>query len=170
LIKGLNPQEAGMILFFQPMIQAIFSPFAGKLSDRIEPRRVASIGMAMTAIGLFLFNFLNERTAISFIIANLAFMGLGFALFSSPNTNAVMSSIEKKFYGVASGTLGTMRSTGMMFSMGMVMLIFSLYIGRTQITPSYYPLFVKSMKAAFVISTTLCVVGIFASLSRGRVR
>jgi EmrB/QacA subfamily drug resistance transporter len=170
LIKGLNPQEAGMILVFQPVIQAIFSPFAGKLSDRIEPRRVASIGMAMTAIGLFLFNFLNERTAISFIIANLAFMGLGFALFSSPNTNAVMSSIEKKFYGVASGTLGTMRSTGMMFSMGMVMLIFSLYIGRTQITPSYYPLFVKSMKVAFIISTTLCVVGIFASLSRGRVR
>jgi MFS family permease len=170
LIKGLNPQEAGMILVFQPIIQVIFSPFAGKLSDRMEPGRVASTGMAMTAVGLFLFNFLDEKTAISFIIANLGFMGIGFALFSSPNTNAVMSSVEKKFYGLASGTVGTMRTIGMMFSMGMVMLIFSLTIGRTQITPSYYPFFVKSMKAVFIISTVLCVVGIFASLSRGRVR
>jgi EmrB/QacA subfamily drug resistance transporter len=169
-IKGFNPQEAGLILIFQPVMQAIFSPFAGRLSDRIEPRRVASIGMAMTAIGLFLFNFLNERTATLFIIGNLAFMGIGFALFSSPNTNAVMSSIEKKSYGVASGTLGTMRSVGMMFSMGMVMLIFSLYIGRVQITPSSYPLFIKSVKVAFIIFTALCVAGIFASLSRGRMR
>ena len=169
-IKGFDPGKAGLILISQPVIQAIFSPFAGKLSDRIEPRRVASIGMAMTAIGLFLFNFLSDRTATPFIIANLAFMGLGFALFSSPNTNAVMSSIEKKSYGVASGTLGTMRSLGMMFSMGMVMLLFSLYIGRVQITPSSYPLFIKSVKVAFIIFTALCVAGIFASLSRGRMR
>jgi EmrB/QacA subfamily drug resistance transporter len=169
-VKGLNPQEAGLILIFQPAMQAIFSPFAGKLSDRIEPRKVASIGMAMTAVGLFLFNFLNTRTATPFIIANLAFMGLGFALFSSPNTNAVMSSIDKKSYGVGSGTLGTMRSIGMMFSMGVVMLLFSLYIGRTPITPSLYPLFIKSAQVAFVIFTALCVAGIFASLSRGRMR
>jgi hypothetical protein len=81
-----------------------------------------------------------------------------------------MSSIEKRFYGVASGTLGTMRATGMMLSMGMVMLIFALYIGRTQITPSNYPLFIKSVKAAFLIFSALCLAGIFASLSRGRVR
>jgi hypothetical protein len=81
-----------------------------------------------------------------------------------------MSSVEKRFYGIASGTLGTMRTTGMMFSMGMVMLIFSLYIGRDQITPSNYPLFIKSVKAAFIIFTALCLAGVFASLSRGRVR
>jgi len=169
-VKGLNPQEAGLVLIFQPIVQAIFSPFAGRLSDRIEPRKVASTGMTITAIGLFLFAFLDEGTSIGFIIGNLAFMGLGFALFSSPNTNAVMSSIEKKFYGVASGTVGTMRSIGMMFSMGIVMLIFSIYVGRTQITPSYYPLFIKGVKTAFIIFTALCVIGIFPSLSRGRVR
>ena len=142
-IKGLNPQEAGLIMMSQPIMQAFFSPFAGRLSDRIEPRMVASIGMALTAIGLSLFIFLDEKTTFSFIVANLILIGFGFALFSSPNTNAVMSSIEKKFYGVASGTLGTMRATGMMFSMGIVMLIFSLTIGRTQITPSYSPSLLK---------------------------
>jgi len=170
LIKGLHPQEAGMILVSQPIMQAIFSPLAGKLSDRIEPRLVASIGMGITALGLFFFTFLDQKTTTPFIMSSLILIGLGFALFSSPNTNAVMSSVEKKFYGVASGTLGTMRATGMMFSMGMVMLIFALYMGRTQITPSHYPLFMKSLKTGFIIFTALCVAGIFASLARGRVR
>ena len=169
-IKGLSPQDAGMILVSQPIMQALFSPFTGRLSDRIEPRIVASTGMALTAVGLFLLIFLDEKTTTPFIIASLILLGLGFALFSSPNTNAVMSSIEKRFYGVASGTLGTMRTTGMMFSMAMAMLIFTLYIGRTQITPPYYPLFIKSVKTAFLFFAIFCLAGIFASLSRGRVR
>jgi len=169
-IKGLSPQDAGMILVSQPIMQALFSPFTGRLSDRIEPRIVASTGMVLTAVGLFLLIFLDEKTTTPFIIASLILLGLGFALFSSPNTNAVMSSIEKRFYGVASGTLGTMRTTGMMLSMGMAMLIFTLYIGRTQITPPYYPLFIKSVKTAFLFFAIFCLAGIFASLSRGRVR
>jgi len=169
-IKGLNPQNAGLILIAQPIVQAFFSPLAGRVSDRIEPRMVASIGMGLTALGLFLFIFLDQGTSTIFIIGSLLLIGLGFALFSSPNTNAVMGSVEKRFYGVASGTLGTMRATGMMFGMGMVMMIFAIFIGRTQITLAYYPLFMKSVKVAFTISTGLCVAGIFASLSRGRLR
>jgi EmrB/QacA subfamily drug resistance transporter len=169
-IQGHTPQEAGMVLVSQPIMQAIFSPLAGRLSDRIEPRIIASTGMGLTALGLFLLTFLNQGTPVSFILVTLALLGFGFALFSSPNTNAVMSSVEKKFYGVASGTLGTMRATGMMFSMGMAMMIFAIFIGRAQISPASYPLFMKSMKVAFTISTGLCIAGIFASLSRGRVR
>jgi EmrB/QacA subfamily drug resistance transporter len=170
LIKGLAPQEAGLILISQPIMQAVFSPLTGRMSDRIEPRIVASIGMALTALGLFLLTFLDQQTTVYFIIGSLILLGLGFALFSSPNTNAVMSSVEKKSYGVASGTLGTMRATGMMFSMGVVMLIFTVYIGRTQMTPSSYPFFMKSVKMAFMIFTALCLAGIFPSLSRGRMR
>jgi MFS family permease len=169
-VQGYTPQEAGMILVSQPIMQAIFSPLAGRLSDRIEPRIIASIGMALTALGLFFFIFVDQETKITFIIGSLILLGLGFALFSSPNTNAVMSSVEKRFYGVASGTLGTMRTTGMMFSMGVTMMIFAIFIGRAQITPASYPLFMKSMKIVFTISTALCVAGTFASLSRGRVR
>jgi EmrB/QacA subfamily drug resistance transporter len=170
LIKGLSPHAAGMILISQPIVQTIFSPFAGRLSDSIEPRMIASTGMALTTVGLALFVFLDEKTTISFIVVSLILIGFGLALFASPNTNAVMSSIEKKYYGVASGILGTMRITGNMFSMGIVMLIFSLHIGRAQITPLHYPLFIKSLKSVFIIFTALCLAGIFASLPRGRVR
>jgi EmrB/QacA subfamily drug resistance transporter len=168
-IKELNPESAGRILVFQPIVMAICSPFAGRLSDRIEPRIVASVGMALTALGLFLLIFLHENTTLEFIIADLILLGLGFALFSSPNTNAVMSSVEKSLYGVASGTLGTMRLTGQMFSMGIAMLVFAIHIGHTQITPEYYPVFLRSMRSAFIFFTALCSGGIFASLARGKV-
>jgi len=169
-VKGFNPASAGLILVAMPAMQAIFSPLAGRLSDRIEPRLIASAGMALTTIGLAIFIFINEETTLKLIIGNLILMGFGFALFSSPNTNAVMSSAPNTAYGVASATLATMRQVGMVLSMGIAMLMFTLYIGRVQITPEYYSLFQQSMKTAFIIFAILCFGGIFASLARGKVR
>jgi len=169
-LKGFNPQNAGLILVAMPAVQAIFSPLAGRLSDRIEPRLIASAGMALTTVGLVLLIFLNEETSLKLIIGNLILIGFGFAFFVSPNTNAIMSSAPKTAYGVASATLATMRQVGMVLSMGIAMLMFALYMGRVQITPEYYPLFQQSMKTCFIIFAALCFGGIFASLARGRVR
>ena len=169
-IKGLSPLHAGVILVAQPVVQAIFSPFAGRLSDRIEPRIVASIGMSITALGLGLLILLNNQASILFIVIVLFTLGLGFALFSSPNTNAIMSSVEHEFYGVASGTLATMRITGQMLSMGIVMLVFALHIGDVPITPEQYPSFMGSMHSSLIVLSLLCLGGIFASLARGKIR
>ncbi|HOK10047.1 MAG TPA: MFS transporter [Candidatus Hydrogenedens sp.] len=167
-IKGINPQRSGMILLAQPLMMTIFSPFAGRASDKIEPQLVASSGMFLNAVALFMLIFLGKNTSLSLVIANLALLGIGFALFSSPNTNAVMSSIPKSLYGVASGILGTMRLTGQMTSMGIIMLISTLYIGNVQITPEYYPTFLISMKISFAVFAFLCFIGIFTSIARGK--
>ncbi|MGZ3593217.1 MAG: MFS transporter [Syntrophales bacterium] len=169
-IKGFSPLHAGVILVAQPVVQAICSPFAGRLSDRIEPRIVASMGMCLTAAGLGLLILLNSQASILFIVTILFMLGLGFALFSSPNTNAIMSSVEQQFYGVASGTLATMRITGQMLSMGIVMLIFALHIGDVPISPEQYPSFMGSMHSSLIILSLLCFGGIFASLARGKAR
>lgn len=168
--KGLDPQHAGMVLVSQPVVMTLFSPLAGRLSDRIEPRIVASAGMALTVVGLVQFSLLDGHASIPFIVSGLVTMGLGLALFSSPNANAIMSSVERKYYGVASAAVGTMRLTGQMLSMGIVMLVFAVYIGRAQITPEYYPLFLKSARIAFIIFAVLCFLGVLASLARGKVR
>ncbi len=168
--KGYSPLMAGLVLVPQPVVMTTLSPFAGRLSDRIEPIFVASTGMAVTTLGLFFFIFLGEGTSLALIIPNLVILGIGFALFSSPNTHAVMSSVEKRYYGVASGTLGTMRTIGQSLSMGIVMLIFAVYIGGTRVTPEVYPLFLKSARVAFIIFTGVCFLGIFASLARGKIR
>jgi EmrB/QacA subfamily drug resistance transporter len=169
-LKGFNAQDAGLILVAMPAMQAIFSPLAGRLSDRIEPRLIASTGMGLTAAGLTVLIFLNEETPLAFIIGSLVLIGLGLALFASPNTNAVMSSAPKTAYGVASAILGTMRQVGMVLSMGVAMLMFALYIGSVQITPDRYPAFQESMRVSFIIFAILCFAGIFASLARGKVR
>lgn len=169
-IKGFTPQHAGIILISQPIVMAVFSPFAGKLSDRVEPRIVASTGMTVTVVGLTLLAALNGESSMEYIVASLVLLGFGFALFSSPNTNAVMSSLDRRFYGVGSGILGTMRLVGQMLSMGIATFMFALIMGRVMINPEYYHLFLRSMKISFVISAVLCVGGVAASLARGTVR
>jgi len=166
--KEFTPEIAGLILIIQPAMMTVISPLAGRLSDRVDPQLVASAGMAVTALGLFMLVFVIESTSLWYIIACLVVLGVGFGLFSSPNTNAIMSSVEKRYYGVASGMNGTMRLMGQMFSMGIAMMIFAVVIGPVEITREFFPQFVASMHYAFVLFTILCIIGIGASLMRGK--
>ncbi|MBU8891153.1 MAG: MFS transporter [Bacteroidales bacterium] len=167
-IKGLDPQEAGQILVIQPLLMAVFSPITGKLSDRIDAGKVASVGMALISAGLFVIAFIGHNSSIWFIVPILIVFGIGYALFSSPNSNAIMSSVEKKYYGIASGTVGTMRLIGQMSSMGIAMMIFSIFIGKAEINPSNYTEFIHSIRTVFFIFAILCFIGIFFSLARGK--
>lgn len=166
-MKGLTPRIAGAVLVSQPVVMALFSPLAGRLSDKIEPRIIASLGMGISSLGLSLLIPLNLNTSIYYIVSVLFILGFGFALFSSPNTNAVMSSVEKKHFGVSSGILATMRLLGQMLSMGIATLIFSTHNLRVQITPKYFPTFLHTLRISFIIFSILCFLGIFASLARG---
>jgi EmrB/QacA subfamily drug resistance transporter len=169
-VRGMDPEHAGLILVTQPAVMTVFSPLAGILSDRVEPRFIASAGMAITAIGLFMLSLVGPHTHIVFIIGCLAFLGFGFALFSSPNTNAVMSSVDRKDYGMASGFLSTMRVTGQTLSMGAVLVLFSLLIGRARISEADSSEFIKAFKMGLVFFSLVCIPGILASLARGNVR
>lgn len=152
----------------QPVMQTLFSPLAGRLSDKVESRIVASAGMAFTAVGLLLLTFLGADTSVLFIALVLALLGFGFALFSAPNTNTVLSSVDGRHLGVASATLGTMRLLGQMLSMAIAMLVFSVTLGSAQVTDAVHGEFVTAVRIAFAISTVLCVIGVVASLARGR--
>src|SRR3989339_43212 len=167
-IKLLTPQAAGSILVTQPIVMAIFAPISGRLSDKIESRIIASIGMGLTVIGLIMLTLLTENSGTYYIVLCLIILGLGFGLFSSPNTNAVMSSVERKYYGIASATVSTMRLIGQMLSMGIAMLVMAILIGNVQIKPEYHSQLIASMKIIFTIFVVLCTIGIFASLARGK--
>ncbi|MGF7119574.1 MFS transporter [Methanobacterium oryzae] len=167
-LKLFSPETAGIILILNPLSVAVLSPFAGRISDKIDTRIIASIGMTITTIGLFLFTFLNENTPLEFIIFSLILVGTGLALFSSPATNAAMNSVGKKIYGTASATVSTMVFTGQVLSMGIVILIFDIYLGNAQIIPQYYPLFLKSANIAFIVYTIICFVAIFALILMGK--
>ena len=166
-IKGLSPRDAGLILISQPVVMAVCSPVAGWLSDKIAPRIVATGGMLLTTMGLVPFIFLNQGSSILFLLTGLVILGIGFGLFISPNTNAIMGSVEKRFYGLASGAVGTMRLLGMMVSMGMATVVFALFIGRIEISETNYPALIKSIGILFSLFSLMCFGGIFASMVRG---
>jgi EmrB/QacA subfamily drug resistance transporter len=166
---GMSPQSAGIIMLTQMVFMAVFSLISGRLSDRVDPLILASVGMAFISVGLVMFVFLDEGTTLGYILSGLAILGFGSGVFSSPNANAIMGSVEKRFLGVASGTQGTMRSSGQMLGMGIVMIIFSLYIGAAEITPDYYPEFLVSVRIAYITFAVISVVGILVQFTGRRV-
>ncbi|MFO8057785.1 MAG: MFS transporter [bacterium] len=169
-VKGFGAMTAGAILVAQPVVMASLSPFAGKLSDRVEPRLVCTIGMACITLGIFLLTFIGPDVSIVHIIGALLVVGLGYAFFSSPNNNAIMSSVQKRQYGIASGTMGTMRVLGQMTSMGVATMLFAIIIGRVRISPESHPEFITSVQVAFTIFCALSFLAMIASIFRGRVR
>jgi EmrB/QacA subfamily drug resistance transporter len=166
-IKGLDPEAAGLILVVQPIVMSLFAPIAGRLSDRIPAQKLASFGMALCTIGLFILTFITPQSGIAVVSGGLVLLGLGFAFFSPPNTSAIMGAVERRFYGVASAMVSTMRLLGQMLSMGLALMVFALFIGNARITPVQYPALLTSIHTVFIICTILCFAGIFVSLARG---
>ena len=120
----------------------------------------------VTSLGLFCWCATDGAGMVQ-ILTPLLIIGLGFAFFSSPNTNAVMGAVDRRMYGLAGGFISTMRVTGQAMSMGIVLMLFALFIGANAITPELYPAFMKSMRIGFAVFSFLCGLGIFASLARG---
>ena len=167
-VLDLSPRGAGMILVTQPLCMALVASFSGSLSDRYDPRILSSAGMGVIVGGLVMLSFLDKETSLNYLVPNLALVGVGFGLFSSPNTNAIMGSVPKKYLGIASATVGTMRLTGQMISMGIATLILQLFIGNESLTVASKDLFMSSMRTTFLIFVVLCILGVFASLARGK--
>jgi EmrB/QacA subfamily drug resistance transporter len=166
--KGLSPRDAGLILVFQPVVMAISAPFTGRLSDKIDPGKIASLGMFLTLFSLIGLMFLKTDSSLTYITTMLILLGLGFGMFTSPNTNSIMSSVEKKDYGIASGLNATMRVFGQTLSMMVATLLISVYLGKNPISAENSELFLQSMKIYFVIFSVLCIPGIWFSLQRGQ--
>lgn len=170
VVMGYPSQTAGLILIAQPIMQALFSPMMGKLSDRIAPYKLASGGMALCAMGLVLFYMVSVDTSLWFILTALVISGFGFAMFSSPNTNAVMSCVQPKDYAVANSILGTMRTVGHSSSMAVVTIVVGIVLGNTPLNGATPEELVKTMKIIFMIFIVLCVIGTFLSMKRSKVK
>ncbi len=166
-IKALSPRDAGIIMVAQPAMMAIFSPFAGSLSDRFQARYLATIGMSMCSLGLVFLSFLTASTPIWLIVAILILLGLGFALFSSPNMNTIMSSVDRTQYGLASGSAATMRVVGQITSMTIATLFFAAMLGNQSVESAPDVSFLKVVKWGFITFSVLSLAGIYFSINRG---
>lgn len=169
-IQGLSPRDAGAVIIAQPLMMTLFSPVVGRLSDRIEPRYFATTGMAICSSGLAMLGMLGSRTPIWVIIAILVWVGLGFALFSSPNMNTIMGSVERSSYGQASGLAASMRVFGQIISMSVVTLLFTIYFGNLTVEAVEEAMFLKAMRLGFLIFALIGIPGIYLSYNRGNMK
>jgi EmrB/QacA subfamily drug resistance transporter len=167
-IQSYSAAQAGMILMIQPLIMALLSPVAGRMSDRVEPRVLASAGMVVTALGLLMLSHLQIGSSLMYIVAALVLTGTGFSLFSSPNINAIMSSVESRHSGSASSAVATMRLLGQLSSMVLVTLSIALIMGNTPVSPETAPQLARAVDLSFTLGALLCIPGILLSLARGR--
>ena len=170
LIRGFDASTAGLFMLLQPMMMALLSPLAGTLSDKHEPRLVASAGMAITAIGIFGFSFLDTQMPMVLVGGIFLFIGTGFAFFSSPNSNAIMGAVSPRFYGVASSMLSLMCISGQAISMSVVTLLLAVYTASTvaaSASPAYLSDLLQAIQLIFRILAVTCVFGVAASLARG---
>ncbi len=163
--KGLDADKAGLVLICASVLMTSFTILAGFLAQKIESRLLATFGMALDFIATVMLIFLGNDTGLWYVILALGIYGTGIGLFVSPNTNAIMGSVDKKVLGVASGTLGTMRTAGMMLSMAITMILFSVYIGQAQITSAYYPQFLTSVRVGFIIFSAFGLGGVIAQIA-----
>jgi EmrB/QacA subfamily drug resistance transporter len=112
VVRGRSPGLTGWLMLSQPVMQAVLSPFAGRLSDRVGSRAPATAGMFLVAAGMVVLATMPIGAGSVRVMGALAVIGVGLALFSAPNTSAVMGSAPRDHLSLASAFLQTMRVTG----------------------------------------------------------
>lgn len=160
-IRGLSPDQTGLLLCVQSVFIAIFSLLVGRILDYMRPRYIAAIGMALTAIGLTLFLFLEENTAFELIVLALAIIGSGYGLSATSSTQIAVEYVENKYYGVSTATLNTMRVVGQMMGMAVTLAVLNILIGQAHLNSSNFALFIQGCKIPFLIFAILCYISIY---------
>ncbi|MGC8916817.1 MAG: MFS transporter [Thermoanaerobaculum sp.] len=166
LVGGFSPKTTGLVLLAQPLFMALLSPLAGSLSDRFEPRWVASFGMALTALGLLALSGAKAAVSLPLVASGLVLLGVGFALFSSPNTHAIMSQAPVSLLSSASAILALSRLSAQAVSL----VLASVFLPRASLHGGEAArLLIPGMRADLRATAALCLVGIAFSLARGKV-
>lgn len=163
-VRGWNAQISGLILIITPIIMAFMAPTSGRLSDRIHPQKLAAIGMSIATVTLVILIFLDANTPLYLIIIAMILQGIGMGMFTSPNTNAIMSSVPPNETPNASAAQSAMRTIGQTMSLGLLTLVFAWIMGNLELSSQYAGMIVQSSQIVCIICTAICVVAIFASL------
>jgi MFS family permease len=162
--RGLSPSQVGLILTWQPIVMAVMASFSGALSDRIGSRIPATLGMCILATGLFLLSRMTLETPFWMLSAELALIGLGIGLFTSPNNSSVLGAVGPQRRGVASGILSTARTLGNVLGIGSAGAVYATSLAAMGTVGSEE--IVGATGAGLVFASCLAVIGAITSATR----
>jgi EmrB/QacA subfamily drug resistance transporter len=164
--RGLSPSDAGQMLMLQAVVMALVAPVAGRLSDRYPPRILATSGCLMVAFGTFMLLFVDQDRSLIYIGSALMILGLGFGLFSTPNSNSIFGSVAETKLGIVSALLNLARMMGQMMGMAIITLLISLLIGKTKISPEQYQSLFQVLHWTLVLSLSFALAAAYFSNSK----
>ena len=164
VVMGLPSQTAGFVLIAQSIFMTMISPFAGRLSDRVSPFKLIVLGISTCVVGLGLGTFINVNFPLWLVIVALSISGIGFGLFTPPNTIAAMSCVETKDYGTASAVLVTMRYFGYSLTIAVTSVVAGIYMGNVPLAYAEIDVLIKTIRTSFVVFLMLCLFGVFLAV------
>ena len=110
-VLGYSPGRAGLVLASTAVCYATMGLIAGRLSDSFGWRRFTVSGLAMTAVSLFILSRLSVSASMGLVIGAMVLLGLGLGMFNSPNVSAVLSTVDRSSYGIATAFMNMVRNT-----------------------------------------------------------
>ena len=179
-IAGLPVLTASYLIIPMAVSSSVVGPFAGRLSDRLGARIVATLGLLIQVAVLFLLRGLTTTTTLLQVAIIEAVYGVGGGLFWPANTSAIMASSPPARYGVSSGIMNTFRNTGMVMSFALSLtavtgviptsVVYQLFIGTFSgtLAPDYASAYLSGQSYAFEISIVLLAASTLFSLVRGK--
>ena len=177
--RHLSPWDASLYLIPAYVLGGTIAPFAGRLTDRLGARVVASAGLLAQAVGILLYSTLALGTPLYMVTVAAAINGAGSSTFVPANNSAVMANAPKRAYGIASGLLRTFSNVGMVSSFAVAILIASISIPRqlafqiflgvgAPLGQTLSQAFVDGMRSALLASIAILVVAFALSVMRGK--
>ena len=111
-VKHYPTQQVGFMMMVVPLLMGLFSPFAGRLSDRFGTRGVSLVGLVILFLGCLAVGTLDTGTSVIGYLLRVAPIGIGIGIFLSPNNSAIMGSVPFNRLGIASGLMALSRNLG----------------------------------------------------------
>lgn len=188
VLRGYSAEEAGILMLPMPLTLVVVAPIAGRISDKLGARGIASVGLGITAVGLFLISQITAAMPIWHVLWRLVIFGGGLGMFMPSNNNSVMSAAPAKRRGIASGLLGMFRYTGQSFGIAFAGTCFvSFAVSSSGFALHGLPLFpttgngavsqatmqamagafMNGMRATALLAIPFVIIGVFLSLLRG---
>lgn len=127
-VLGASAQQVGLLVAPAPVLLGVAAPASGSISDRIGPRRVLVVGLAVLVAGYSMMQVLTVNGPMWIVILVMAPAGLGMGIFQSPNNSAVMGSVPRERLGVASAMLGITRNTGQLSGIAVLGAIWAMRV------------------------------------------
>lgn len=126
-VRGYEPSKIGLFLVILPAIMFVVAPLSGRISDKIGFRLLTTLGAAILVLGQYMLAQLTAISSDAYIVLCLVVVGIGVAIFNTPNSSSIMGAVRPAERGRASSIIGTARNIGTSMGVAMATALFAYF-------------------------------------------